>query len=83
MIKTILKWLLSISFGCGTLYYIYCKIFNVKSSFVTVIETAIAIIGFVLNFLANHLMAILIVTGVAIALWLLYGFIISKIKLER
>ena len=83
MIKTILKWLFSVLFGCSTMYYIYCRIFKIENYFVTLVNTAISVIGFILNFLESHLLAILIVIGVAIALWLLYNFIVSKIKLER
>lgn len=83
MIKSILKWVLSIVLGGSTLYYLVCKILNINNAFTTLVTTIINIFGVVLNFLAQHLFFILIVIGFAIALWLLYDFIISKIKIER
>ena len=83
MIKAILKWFLSIFLGCSTIYYIVCRVLNIQNPFVILVTNLINFLGVILNFIAVHMLSILIVVGTAIALWLLYGFIISKFSIER
>ena len=83
MIKSIIKWLLRVLLGSSALYYIGCRILNVKNSFTQLVDVIILVLGTILNFIASHILAILIVIGTAIALFLLYQLIIRKVKIER
>ena len=83
MIKAILKkllhWFLGIFSVLATGYYVVCKfVLKINNPFVSVIDTIISILGFILNFIAQHILAILIVVATITILVITYKIVVYK-----
>ena len=79
MIKKIIKWFVSLFLLISGGYYAVCKfILHIENDFVFLIDKVLSVIGIVLNFLAQHIFAVLIVVFIAIVLWFIYKTIVYK-----
>ena len=79
IIKKIIKWFVSIFLLVSGGYYAVCKfILHINNDFVLLVDKILSIIGTVLNFLAQHIFAVLIVVFIAIVLWLIYKTVVYK-----
>jgi len=77
MFKKILKWVISSVFVVSTIYYAVCKITKKNNAFTQLIDVIIKFIGVALNFIAQHIIPILIVIGVVIVFSLIYLYIVK------
>ena len=79
IIRKIIKWFVSIFLLISGGYYAVCKfILHIDNDFVLLIDKVLSVIGTALNFLAQHIFAVLIVALFAIVLWLIYRAIVYK-----
>lgn len=78
MFKAVIKWVVGLLLGCSTAYYLVCKVINTNNAFTALVDTIIGVIGTILNFIASHILSILIVIAVIGLLWLIYYLIITK-----
>lgn len=77
MIKKIIKWILSAFLLVSAVYYGVCKIIKIENVFTNLIDNILKFVGIILNFIAQHIIAILIVLGLLGLLWCLYIFIVT------
>lgn len=78
MILKIVKWFLSVFLLCGCGYYGLGKFFKWNSPFISLIDEIIKFIGYIFNFIASHILAIVIIIGFAGFIWCLYYYITTK-----
>jgi len=79
LVRKIIKWIVSIFLLVSGGYYAVCKfILHIDNDFVFLIDKILSVIGIVLNFLAQHIFAVLIVVAIAIILIVVYKVIVYK-----
>ena len=79
IVRKIIKWFVSLFLLISGGYYAVCKfILHIENDFVLLVDKILSIIGTVLNFLAQHIFAVLIVVFIAVALWFIYKAIVYK-----
>ena len=75
--KKILFWFLGVFALLATGYYIVGKfVLHLSSPFINIVDKLLFVLGFILNFVAQHIFAILIVVAFIILLNLTYKFIV-------
>ena len=79
IIKKIIIWFVSLFLLVSSGYYLVCKfILHLDNDFVLLIDKVLSVIGTILNFLAQHIFAVLIVVFIAVILVVIYKVIVYK-----
>lgn len=78
MVLRILKWFLRGFLLCGLGYYGLGKFLKWQSPFISLLDEILKFIGYAFNFIANHILAIVIVLGFIGFIWCLYYYITTR-----
>lgn len=78
MILKVIKWFVSLFLLCGAGYYGLGKILKWQSPFIALLDELFKCIGFVFNFIASHIVAIVIILGIIGFVWCLYYYITTR-----
>ena len=79
IIRKIIKWVVSLFLLVSGGYYAVCKfVLHIDNDFVLLIDKIVSVIGIVLNFLAQHILAVLIVVFIAVILVVIYKVVVYK-----
>lgn len=79
--KKIILWVLGTFLTFSTGFYLVCKMINRENPFTNLVDNIFAFIGSMFIWIANHWLALVIVSIIAIVLYFVYFFI--KKRKER